>query len=591
MSNTFNANNTLIDGGGGPEGGSKGGGESRVMFVSRDFYATMDSQLSVFLDDRVELVSDSDRYWWLVREPLSGQIGYIPSDIVDTKDEHEAKINRQRNIELTRSRATDFQDNLARGSSVDTSVERDASLGREERPWSRSGFMKKSTSIKSVSGHKKSVSFSESKPMEHRFDADDAASYVSIDADLGRDLVQLGVVDGLDSSKYLQDADPAIDEALSRELGKSSLKDSREPAVEAPFVESNHREGLDDEQQAKKQTTSFLSRLWGSKGKALQRKSTSEQLLRVYAGNFSAIHGYKTMLVDEEATAGEVADMACEKFGLASDGYDYLLSVVHHESHEILQISANYSLGTVIELAKRATLLESEFSPETEQSLSRLSKRLRRQHDRMLRQCKNLAMPSPTSSIISFGSISSLPRVQFLFENISRDSKSDFITHYKFVLNRWLDGPAPATPFYMKVQMVWGSQSRLMAGVVPETVKKSKKAQAASRRLPMDPEMGVMLCPSHEVKLNGNTKMLVNTTMSVPELTRAAIIALEVTQRVPGIKYELYLASRPSSVRDRIYLTKEMSLHDVLQLRPVIDPSGLILVLQPTIDSKSDGVF
>lgn len=93
-----------------------------------------------------------------------------------------------------------------------------------------------------------------------------------------------------------------------------------------------------------------------------------QQLVRVYAGNFTSLHGYKTLLVEESCSMAEVAEQACEKFTLVSDGHDYVLSVVHFDSHEILPVAATTTLASVVEMAKRATIMEGGFAPETSRS-------------------------------------------------------------------------------------------------------------------------------------------------------------------------------------------------------------------------------
>lgn len=233
-----------------------------------------------------------------------------------------------------------------------------------------------------------------------------------------------------------------------------------------------------------------------------------------------------------------------------------------------------------------------------------------------MRMCKTAigyGNPNGSSAMNAFSCIAS-PVVQALGEaELERNPESDFVTHYKFVLNRWLDGPAPSAPFYLRVQMQlshYGRPSSSTPGVVlndslgflsatrPSTSKTPRSPLSQSNALPTGLQNS-----TDDVKLQGNLKMLVNTSMSVAELCRAALASLDISAQVPGVKYDLFLSSSNNSSassgnangansnaskggsRDRIYLSKDMTVQDILHLRPMIDPSGLVIVLQPVVDT------
>jgi hypothetical protein len=528
----------------------------------------MDSQLSVFSDDVVELLSDADRYWWLVREAVSGQTGYVPSEIIESEAEHEAKLNRQRNMEATRLRESDLGTNVPwRESSAKEKEE-------EEAPWSASGFMRKGRLDSAPeSRHKKTVSFSETRPVEHHFDVEESSSSVEGD-ELAAPMEELHVTE---PGYYDRNVDPMVDEILQREFGKPDMN-ARTRKVEEfhsipPSIEPNSAVLMSKskirEQSKKGKGLGMISKLWKPKQNEFELRD--EQLLRIYAGNFTSVQGYKTLLVEEGASMAEVADKACEKFGVVGDGFDYMLSLVHCDSFEILHVTANYSLGMVIELAKRATLLEGEYSAITSHSLARLSRKLRKQQAKMIRNIQNQHNQHNMSS--PAGSMS-------LIEELVRSRESDFVTHYKFVLNRWLEGPGPTIPFYTSVQM--GGVGNGSFSILTDAQRRPK-----SPRSPMSPRPQLLVQQQDDVSVQGNVKMLVNTSMSVVELMRAAIVALDVSA-VPGIRYELYLANRLNPTTNHIYLTKDMIVADMLHLRPTLDPSGLNLILQAVVDSHGN---
>lgn len=335
-----------------------------------------------------------------------------------------------------------------------------------------------------------------------------------------------------------------------------------------------------------------------------------QQLLRVYAGNFTSLHGYKTLLVEEACSMAEVAERACEKFTLINDGHDYVLNVVHFDTHEILPVAATTILASVIEMAKRATIMEGGFAPETGRSWARLPRTARRRHERRAKQHWQALVAStpgplgygsgagagksyPTTPMTpgvkstNFSCLAS-PVIQLAHASeadLPRDRGSDFVTHYKFVLNRFLDGPAGTTPFYIKVQiMMPGSMSR--AGLGAYSVEEDPVPGNARSPMPTRTSSGLSV-GAGTARIDGSVaKMLINTSMSVGELLRAALLALDVAPNVPGLKYEIYLACKPDNLRDRIFLTRDMVVHDILHLKPMVDPSGLTLVLQPVLDSK-----
>jgi SH3 domain len=63
------------------------------------FIATLEGQLDVLKGEPLELLDDSNSYWWLVRCLETQQVGYIPAENIETPYERLARLNRSRNIE------------------------------------------------------------------------------------------------------------------------------------------------------------------------------------------------------------------------------------------------------------------------------------------------------------------------------------------------------------------------------------------------------------------------------------------------------------------------------------------------------------
>ena len=47
----------------------------------------------------MELVDDSNSYWWACRLISTGEVGYIPAENIETPSERLARLNRSRNTE------------------------------------------------------------------------------------------------------------------------------------------------------------------------------------------------------------------------------------------------------------------------------------------------------------------------------------------------------------------------------------------------------------------------------------------------------------------------------------------------------------
>jgi hypothetical protein len=63
------------------------------------FIATMEGQISVLKGEALELLDDSNSYWWAVKCIGSKEIGYIPAENIESPFERLARLNKQRNVD------------------------------------------------------------------------------------------------------------------------------------------------------------------------------------------------------------------------------------------------------------------------------------------------------------------------------------------------------------------------------------------------------------------------------------------------------------------------------------------------------------
>ncbi|KAL7748696.1 protein phosphatase regulator [Sorochytrium milnesiophthora] len=79
-----------------------------LVYSLHTFVATMEGQVAVTRNEPLILLDDSNSYWWLVKPLKSNNIGYIPAEIVETPYERLARVNRQRNVQISQFRQDDI---------------------------------------------------------------------------------------------------------------------------------------------------------------------------------------------------------------------------------------------------------------------------------------------------------------------------------------------------------------------------------------------------------------------------------------------------------------------------------------------------
>ena len=73
-----------------------------LVYSLTNFAATVEGQASVVKGDSLFLMDDSNSYWWLVRVLKTQEVGYIPAENIETPFERLARLNRHRNVDVSR---------------------------------------------------------------------------------------------------------------------------------------------------------------------------------------------------------------------------------------------------------------------------------------------------------------------------------------------------------------------------------------------------------------------------------------------------------------------------------------------------------
>jgi hypothetical protein len=122
------------------------------VYAQVTFMAIVEGQANVTKGDKLILLDDSNSYWWLVKVVKDITIGYLPAEIVETPVERLARLNRQKNADLSDSHLIDVVGKAKKQRIVDK-------IGR--RTWKKA---KRKTVVFGNSAYIDTPIYSDSKP-------------------------------------------------------------------------------------------------------------------------------------------------------------------------------------------------------------------------------------------------------------------------------------------------------------------------------------------------------------------------------------------------------------------------------------------
>ena len=79
------------------------------VYALHTFVATVEGQANAQKGDAMQLLDDSNSYWWLVRVCKDSSIGYLPAEHIETPRERLARLNKHRNRDLAREHLGDAE--------------------------------------------------------------------------------------------------------------------------------------------------------------------------------------------------------------------------------------------------------------------------------------------------------------------------------------------------------------------------------------------------------------------------------------------------------------------------------------------------
>lgn len=478
-----------------------------IYYVSRDFFAATNDHLSVFIDDELELIEElPGGAWTRVKERDSQQTGLIPTEILESGAERLAKENKSSNQDSIRVLSC-------------------------QPP---------SSTSKSFSKSKKTVSFSEKLPEVVHYPADDTNDHSIFPFTLNDDI-----------SHAIAFTDATSCDIISEDFANLSFED------EPPATANN----IDDSGFFKKL---FKRKKPKEKSRILESLHDFEKypdhLIRVYTGNFDPLlNGYKTFIVDESLTFDEFTQMVISTFDLDSDGFFYELNLVNHLTAEVVPLALDFTIEQVIELTKREGLAFSSRMP------------------RQIRKAQK-------------GALKKLKQNQNSGE---RDKSTDYVTPFKFVLNR-IFSPSENVPIFVHVSLAYNltenfensSTNLLITSLFPEAENlrseynsfKSKKGKWYHK---LYKDKSKSSSDAETPSLQSLHRLQINSREPLHILIHKLLSSLNVPDTLPGIAFEAFLPAIHDAIE--LPLPVNMPIGEVMKIRPKLDQSQQVIIIRPVL--------
>jgi hypothetical protein len=281
-----------------------------------------------------------------------------------------------------------------------------------------------------------------------------------------------------------------------------------------------------------------------------------DHLIRVYTGNFDPIlNGYKTFIVDESLTFDEFTQMVISTFDLDADGFFYELNLVNHLTAEVVPLALDFTIEQVIELTKREGLAFSSRMP------------------RQIRKAQKGA----------------LKKLKINQESGERDKSTDYVTPFKFVLNR-IFSSSENVPIFVHVSLAYNltenfessnsSANLIISSLFPEgppmTITNSetpKKWYQKLRKHKSNENENHPLQSLHRLQIFSNKPLHI--------LIHNLLTSLNVPETLPGIAFEAFLPAIHDAIE--LPLPVNMPIGEVMKIRPKLDQSQQVIIIRPVL--------
>lgn len=499
-----------------------------IYYVNRDFFARSDGQLSVFIDDELDIIEEvANSSWTLVRERDSLKSGLIPTDILESGPERLAQENKTRNQETIRLKLLDC----------------------------KSGRKKNTKSHKSC--RSESVRFSKSDPEIFYIETklDEMSLNFPYNAQTHEEAISLADDNGEEFTPK-QDFTEYDDHTVVNRTGFFKNIFKRNPSSKS----SND--------------LAVLNVL-----KDFERYS--DHLIRVYTGNFDPIlNGFKTFIIDESVQFHHFTALVLENFDLLHDGFEYEINLVNHLNAQVIPIDLEQTIAEIIEISKREAL---EFVAKMPKQLKKVQgkaiKRFQKTSLIHTERDKSTDYVTPFKFVLNriIRSNDSVPiwvHVRLATGNENPHSTSTTTAPSALILSSlFADISSTSTQ---------SSNHSFTLQYNNGTSKKRKSKWWKSLSLFGKKQSSASLRSFGDEDFNLTERIQIDSSDSIHFLIHILLEHLQVPQNLPNIAFEAFLPAIQDTTIE-LPLPMEMSVGDALKIRTKIDQSQQMILIRPVI--------
>ncbi|KAI9360462.1 hypothetical protein DFJ73DRAFT_83718 [Zopfochytrium polystomum] len=324
-----------------------------LVYARHTFVASLEGQVCVFKSDSLELLDDTNSYWWLVKCIKTDEIGYIPAENIETPHERLARLNSFRNVQLALPSKSDLHNvplpliprRNIRFNEVPSVCEDydkdyyDSDDAEEEETVDGEPPIDSTDDAISPTAQSKAVFVKSESPSLDRQSVSSDPPYTSpvgksrrvSSMTLGQNLFQ----------KFIRRSGSKVDRADRNRLSlvvSDSLDRTRGKQAGTVLPSSSvHSKVLPNSVQS---PNGSLTSPAGSPAssplpsKAASPESAALNVLRIYAGNVDLKATFKTVSLSKTMSAIDLLEQALRRFRVTGTVEEYYLSVIHMDSLE-----------------------------------------------------------------------------------------------------------------------------------------------------------------------------------------------------------------------------------------------------------------
>ncbi|CAG8487720.1 24446_t:CDS:2 [Gigaspora rosea] len=349
-----------------------------LVYALHNFKATVEGQTTVGKGDPLNLLDDSNSYWWLVKVVKNEEVGYIPAENIETPYERLARLNKRRNINLSSSL---------------NNVEEDESSEQKKYP---SGKKIAETTTQEKVEINESVEVNKVNVNQEITISASISTQVgeNIDPNITKEPTNLIISTGQNNQDKNNGTYHQRDSSMEQQQGLSASNMSTPTSAEPSEVSKNKtKKGFFNKLfKLKKKSTQPKQSSNNSRNRSNSQPNPSRQysigqeynVLRVFAGqNLSSNFNSKVVLLNKSVTASSLIKQAIHRFKLEDENPDnYYISIKEVNKDEKYLMPDQYPLemfsslissySTTIPSIKRSSVSSNLSNISDDESIKKL---------------------------------------------------------------------------------------------------------------------------------------------------------------------------------------------------------------------------